>query len=92
MVDRLAGWRRRVQDKEGKLDSRRLFLTMGVDKKSRSKDVISREYTINLHKALHGVTFKKRAPKAVRAVRAYEGGFSCGVERWRAGYESRVSG
>merc|ERR1719199_2199777 len=44
---------------------------MGVDKKSRSKDVISREYTINLHKALHGVTFKKRAPKAVRAVKMF---------------------
>mmetsp|Transcript_12524 Transcript_12524/g.23788 ORF Transcript_12524/g.23788 Transcript_12524/m.23788 type:complete len:119 (-) Transcript_12524:521-877(-) len=41
------------------------------DKKSRSKDVISREYTINLHKALHGVTFKKRAPKAVRTVRQF---------------------
>jgi large subunit ribosomal protein L31e len=41
------------------------------DKKSRSKDVISREYTINLHKALHGVNFKKRAPKAVRAIKKF---------------------
>ena len=42
---------------------------MAPEKKSRSKDVISREYTINLHKALHGITFKKRAPKAVSYVR-----------------------
>jgi hypothetical protein len=49
------------------------MMAPGVDKKSRSKDVISREYTINLHKALHGVTFKKRAPKAVRAVRVRPG-------------------
>mmetsp|Transcript_24892 Transcript_24892/g.41617 ORF Transcript_24892/g.41617 Transcript_24892/m.41617 type:complete len:119 (-) Transcript_24892:142-498(-) len=44
---------------------------MAPEKKSRSKDVISREYTINLHKALHGVTFKKRAPKAVSIVKKF---------------------
>ena len=37
---------------------------MGAD------DVVTREYTINLDKATHGVTFKKRAPRAVKAVRA----------------------
>ena len=37
---------------------------MGAD------DVVTREYTINLGKATHGVTFKKRAPRAVKAVRA----------------------
>jgi len=36
---------------------------MGAD------DVVTREYTINLGKATHGVTFKKRAPRAVKAVR-----------------------
>ncbi|KAI5964893.1 RPL31B [Candida pseudojiufengensis] len=32
---------------------------------------ISREYTINLHKRLHGVHFKKRAPKAVKEIRKF---------------------
>ncbi len=37
----------------------------------RAKEIVTREYTINLHKALHGVTFKKRAPKAIKAVRVH---------------------
>ena len=37
----------------------------------RTKEIVTREYTINLHKALHGVTFKKRAPKAIKAVRVH---------------------
>lgn len=35
----------------------------------KTQDVVTREYTINLAKAVHGVTFKKRAPRAVAAVR-----------------------
>jgi large subunit ribosomal protein L31e len=35
--------------------------------------VVSREYTINLHKRLHGVTFKKRAPRAVKEIKAFAG-------------------
>ena len=35
----------------------------------KTKDVVTREYTINLAKAVHGLTFKKRAPRAVQAVR-----------------------
>ncbi|KAL9097229.1 MAG: hypothetical protein Q9165_000656 [Trypethelium subeluteriae] len=34
-------------------------------------DVIAREYTIHLHKRIHGATFKKRAPKAVKEIRAF---------------------
>ncbi len=41
----------------------------GGDKK-RAKEIVTREYTVNLHKALHGVTFKKKAPRAIKAVRA----------------------
>jgi hypothetical protein len=37
--------------------------------KKRTKEIVTREYTINLHKALHNVTFKKRAPRAIKAVR-----------------------
>ena len=32
---------------------------------------MSREYTINLHKRLHGVTFKKRAPTAIKEVKKF---------------------
>lgn len=43
------------------------FETMGRD--AKAPDVITREYTINLGKAITGITFKKRAPRAVAAVR-----------------------
>ncbi|KAH3899961.1 60S ribosomal protein L31 [Saccharomycodes ludwigii] len=35
------------------------------------KDVVTREYTINLHKRLHGASFKKRAPKAVKEIKKF---------------------
>merc|ERR1712080_337827 len=42
-------------------------------KKSKSvrEECIQREYTINLHKRLHSSTFKKRAPRAIRAIRKF---------------------
>lgn len=39
--------------------------------KSRRNDVVTREYTINLHRRLHGCTFKKMAPKAVKEIRNF---------------------
>ena len=42
-----------------------------VKKESRSRDVVSREYTVNIHKATHGKTFKERAPQAVKQIRAF---------------------
>jgi len=51
-----------VQDKEKK------------DKKSKNviKDVVvSREYTIHLHKHVHGRSFKKRAPHALKVIRKF---------------------
>merc|ERR1711943_60628 len=36
----------------------------------KTQDVVTREYTINL-KAVHGLTFKKRAPRAVQAVKKF---------------------
>merc|ERR1712164_49908 len=39
--------------------------------KSVRQEVVTREYTINLHKRLHSSTFKKRAPRAVRAIRKF---------------------
>ncbi|CAM6013385.1 unnamed protein product [Sphagnum balticum] len=43
-----------------------------VDKgKSRKDEVVTREYTIHLHKRLHGCTFKKKAPKAIKEIRKF---------------------
>ncbi|KAF2319415.1 hypothetical protein GH714_015629 [Hevea brasiliensis] len=39
--------------------------------KGRKEDVVTREYTINLHKRLHGCTFKKKAPKAIKEIRKF---------------------
>ncbi|KAK5945708.1 60S ribosomal protein L31B [Knufia obscura] len=42
-------------------------------KKGRSaiSDVVAREYTIHLHKRVHGVQFKKRAPRAIKEIRKF---------------------
>jgi len=39
--------------------------------RSAIADVVAREYTIHLHKRLHGVTFKKRAPRAIKEIKAF---------------------
>merc|ERR1711903_77133 len=45
---------------------------MVKDKKiNRTADVVTREYTIHLHKLLHGVGFKKRAPRAVKECKKF---------------------
>jgi len=40
-------------------------------KRSALQDVVTREYTIHLHKLVHGRSFKKRAPTAVKSVVAF---------------------
>ncbi|KAG7095209.1 hypothetical protein E1B28_005984 [Marasmius oreades] len=40
----------------------------GGKTRSALKDVVTREYTIHLHKRVHGRSFKKRAPWAVKSV------------------------
>lgn len=57
-------------------------IKMGAD------DVVTREYTINLGKATHGVTFKKRAPRSVKAVRALRVDFRA---RFRSKISSKIS-
>ncbi|KAI3447085.1 hypothetical protein Pfo_003750 [Paulownia fortunei] len=42
-----------------------------VEKPKGRKEVVTREYTINLHKRLHGCTFKKKAPKAIKEIRRF---------------------
>ncbi|KAK6833606.1 50S ribosomal protein L31e [Apiospora arundinis] len=48
---------------------------MSSGKKSSGKgaleQVVAREYTIHLHKRLHGATFKKRAPKAIKEIKEF---------------------
>ncbi|XP_015520149.1 large ribosomal subunit protein eL31 [Neodiprion pinetum] len=39
--------------------------------KSAMNEVVTREYTVNLHKRLHGVGFKKRAPRAIKEIRKF---------------------
>ncbi|KAF7547436.1 hypothetical protein G7046_g9009 [Stylonectria norvegica] len=39
--------------------------------RSAIADVVAREYTIHMHKRLHGVSFKKRAPKAIKEIKAF---------------------
>ncbi|GAM82845.1 hypothetical protein ANO11243_008310 [Dothideomycetidae sp. 11243] len=43
----------------------------GKTGRSAIADVVAREYTIHLHKRVHGVTFKKRAPRAIKEIRAF---------------------
>jgi len=40
-------------------------------KKDVTNEIVTREYTINLHKRIHGVGFKKRAPRAIREIRKF---------------------
>ncbi|WPH01079.1 60s ribosomal protein l31 [Acrodontium crateriforme] len=39
--------------------------------RSAIDDVVAREYTIHLHKRVHGVSFKKRAPRAIKEIKAF---------------------
>ncbi|KAI9806419.1 MAG: 60S ribosomal protein L31 [Piccolia ochrophora] len=39
--------------------------------RSAIADVVAREYTIHLHKRIHGVSFKKRAPRAIKEIRNF---------------------
>ncbi|KAI0062582.1 hypothetical protein BV25DRAFT_1825591 [Artomyces pyxidatus] len=43
----------------------------GGKTRSALQDVVTREYTIHLHKLVHGRAFKKRAPTAVKSVVAF---------------------
>ncbi|XKL64220.1 hypothetical protein PGB90_004306 [Kerria lacca] len=40
-------------------------------KTKETSDVVTRVYTINMHKRLHNIGFKKRAPRAVKEIRKF---------------------
>ena len=41
------------------------------NKGSTMGEVVTREYTINLHKRLHGIGFKYRAPRAIKEIKKF---------------------
>merc|ERR1711863_165186 len=49
------------------------FIIMPKEKKTKSTlgEVVTREYTINLHKCLHGIGFKYQAPRAIKEVKKF---------------------
>lgn len=42
-----------------------------AEKKRIMTEVITREYTVHIHKYIHGKSFKDRAPGAVKAIRNF---------------------
>ncbi|KAJ2702778.1 60S ribosomal protein L31B [Coemansia spiralis] len=41
------------------------------NKRSALAEVVTREYTINLHKRVFGASFKQRTPRAVKVIRKF---------------------
>ena len=41
------------------------------DGKKKEMQPVTKDYTLNLHKRLHGIQFKKRAPRAVREIKRF---------------------
>ena len=46
-------------------------MAKGGAKIKQAQDIVTRDYTIHLRKLLHGVGFKKRAPKSVKVVKDF---------------------
>merc|ERR1711977_771610 len=46
-------------------------MAMAKGKSNARSDLMTREFTINMHKRLHSSTFKKRAPRAIRAIKKF---------------------
>eukprot|EP01118_Nematostelium_gracile_P001827 TRINITY_DN11893_c0_g1_i1.p1 TRINITY_DN11893_c0_g1~~TRINITY_DN11893_c0_g1_i1.p1 ORF type:complete len:116 (-),score=27.33 TRINITY_DN11893_c0_g1_i1:142-489(-) len=40
-------------------------------KEKKEASPVTREYTINVHKRIHGLQFKKRAPRAVKEIKKF---------------------
>merc|ERR1712110_497761 len=40
-------------------------------KKATIHEVVTREYTFNIHKRIHGIGFKRRAPRAIKELRKF---------------------
>ena len=46
-------------------------MAKSTQKRSTLSDVVTREYTIHLHKLVHGRSFKKKTPHAVKAIKEF---------------------
>lgn len=44
---------------------------VAAGRRTLQQEPVTRDYTINLHKALYKTQFKKRAPKAIKAIREF---------------------
>ena len=44
---------------------------MGRDGKKTELQPVKRDYTLNMHKRLQNIQFKKRAPRALREIRRF---------------------
>jgi len=40
-------------------------------RREKSADIVSRDYTIHMSKRLYGVSFKNRAPRAIREIKQF---------------------
>merc|ERR1712026_181597 len=40
-------------------------------RKSAINEVVTRDYTVNIHKRIHGIGFKRRAPRAIKELRKF---------------------
>ena len=41
------------------------------ERRTKASDIVSREYTIHMTKRVSGITFKNRAPRAVREIKKF---------------------
>jgi large subunit ribosomal protein L31e len=41
------------------------------ERKPKSAEIVTRDYTIHMSKRLYGITFKKRAPRAIREIKKF---------------------
>eukprot|EP00928_Gymnodinium_smaydae_P084152 TRINITY_DN673_c0_g1_i8.p3 TRINITY_DN673_c0_g1~~TRINITY_DN673_c0_g1_i8.p3 ORF type:complete len:120 (-),score=37.53 TRINITY_DN673_c0_g1_i8:50-409(-) len=46
-------------------------MVKGASSKRKGQEPCTRDYTIHLHKHMNGISFKKRAPRAIRVVRQF---------------------
>jgi hypothetical protein len=48
-----------------------LPLSGGLQRRLIAATAVGRKYTINLHKRLHKISFKNRAPRAIREIKKF---------------------
>jgi len=64
-------WASALRGKDNKQQKQAKPAAQKREKRAAGEAVVSREYTVNMHKRVHGITFKKRAPRALQAIRDF---------------------